>query len=525
MRVGEAIRLDRTDYDAAAGTLTVRGTKFGKSRHLPLHPTAITGLNKYLRLRGELMPIPRAPALLLTARGCRLRYERTWETFHGLTVSAGLKPRSPACRPRIHDLRHSFAVATLLVSPSGADVQAMLPRLSAYLGHADPRHTYAYLSAAPELLALAVGRLQASQEEADTMTTLTSTVQAFFTDYLTRQRRASPYTIAAYRDSLRLLLAFTARQAGTQPARLEITDLDAPVIGAFLDHLEKERCNSVRTRNARLAAIHALFSFAALRHLDHAAVIQRVMAIPPKRSDRKLVTYLTEPEAAALLAAPDPATTTGRRDHALLTLAIQAGLRVSELTALTRADAFLGTGAHVTCTGKGRRQRITPLTPATAKGLGGWLGEHPGKPGDPLFPSRSGSPHEPLRSRAAPHKAHDRGSPHPAVPQRQKGLASRPEAHRRDAAAGSRSRYHRHRTLAGARIGRHDPDIHPRRPCHQGKSTRPNSPARRQNRTLPAPGHPRGVPRVPVIMPPAVRPAAMTDTAPDGGIGITTGSA
>jgi integrase/recombinase XerD len=106
MRVGEAIRLDRGDYDAASGALTVRGTKFGKSRHLPLHPTAITGLDKYLRLCGELMPVPQAPALLLTARGCRLRYERTWETFRGLTVSAGLKPRSPACRPRIHDLRH-----------------------------------------------------------------------------------------------------------------------------------------------------------------------------------------------------------------------------------------------------------------------------------------------------------------------------------------------------------------------------------------------------------------------------------
>ena len=106
MRVGEAIRLDRSDYDAVSGALTVRGAKFGKSRHLPLHPTAITGLNKYLALCGELMPVPQAPALLLTARGCRLRYERTWETFRGLTVSAGLKPRSPACRPRIHDLRH-----------------------------------------------------------------------------------------------------------------------------------------------------------------------------------------------------------------------------------------------------------------------------------------------------------------------------------------------------------------------------------------------------------------------------------
>jgi integrase/recombinase XerD len=224
------------------------------------------------------------------------------------------------------------------------------------------------------------------------MTALAPTVQAFFTDHLTRQRRASPHTIAAYRDSLRLLLAFTARQTGKQPVRLELADLDAPVIGAFLDHLENDRGNSVLTRNARLAAIHALFSFAALRHLESAAVIQRVLAVPPKRSDRKLVTYLTEPEAAALLAAPDTATTAGRRDHAMLALAIQTGLRVSELTSLTRADVFLGTGAHVTCTGKGRKQRITPLTPATAKVLASWLAERPGKPGDPLLPSRSGTP-------------------------------------------------------------------------------------------------------------------------------------
>jgi integrase/recombinase XerD len=239
------------------------------------------------------------------------------------------------------------------------------------------------------------------------MTTLASTIQAFFTDYLRLQRSASPHTVAAYRDSLRLLLAFAARQSGKQPSRLEITDLDAPVIGAFLNHLENERRNSVRTRNARLAAIHALFSFAALRHLDHAAVIQRVTAIPPKRFDRKLVTYLTDPEAAALLAAPDTATRTGRRDHALLTLAIQAGLRVSELTSLTRADTFLGSGAHVTCTGKGRKQRITPLTTATVKVLADWLGERPGEPADPLFPSRSGTPmsRDAVERRLAKHTA------------------------------------------------------------------------------------------------------------------------
>ena len=153
------------------------------------------------------------------------------------------------------------------------------------------------------------------------MTALAPTLQAFFTDRLARHRQASPHTIAAYRDALKLLLVFAAQRTGTQPSDLAIADLDAPLIGAFLEHLETDRGNSVRTRNARLAAVHALFRFAALRHPEHAAIIQRVLAIPPKRFDRRLVTYLTEPEITALLAAPDTGTPTGRRDHALLVLA------------------------------------------------------------------------------------------------------------------------------------------------------------------------------------------------------------
>ena len=223
------------------------------------------------------------------------------------------------------------------------------------------------------------------------MSTLAPTLQAFFTDRLARQRQASGHTIAAYRDAIKLLLAFAEQQTGKPPSRLDIADLDAPLIGAFLNQLETGRGNSVRTRNARLAAIHSLFRYAALRHPEHAAVIARVLAIPPKRFDKALITYLTEQEITALLAAADQGTWTGRRDHALLMLACQTGLRASELTGLTIGDVHLGTGAHVSCLGKGRKQRITPLTAATTAVLDGWLTERGGLPADPLFITRRGT--------------------------------------------------------------------------------------------------------------------------------------
>jgi integrase/recombinase XerD len=222
------------------------------------------------------------------------------------------------------------------------------------------------------------------------MTALAPTLQAFFTDRLARQRHASPHTISAYRDAWRLLLSYAARRTGKQPSLLDLADLDAPLISTFLDDLEQRRGNSARTRNARLAAIHSLFRYAALRHPEHARTIARVLAIPPKRHDKALVTWLTEPELAALLAAPDRSAWTGRRDHALILLAAQTGLRVSELTSLTISDVRLGTGAHVCCTGKGRKQRITPLTTATAAVLRTWLAERGGQPQQPLFPTRTG---------------------------------------------------------------------------------------------------------------------------------------
>jgi len=220
---------------------------------------------------------------------------------------------------------------------------------------------------------------------------LAPTLQAFFTDRLIRQRQASPQTIAAYRDTLRLLLVFAADRTGTAPSRLDVGEIDAPLVGAFLDHLETHRGNGVRTRNARLAAIRSLFRYAALRHPEHVESIGRVLAIPPKRFARSLVTFLTDREVEALLTATNRTTWTGRRDHAMLLLAVQTGLRVSELIGLRCADIHLGTGAHVSCRGKGRKERITPLTRTTVAVLRVWLAERAGEGADPLFPTSTGT--------------------------------------------------------------------------------------------------------------------------------------
>lgn len=229
------------------------------------------------------------------------------------------------------------------------------------------------------------------------MTALAPTLQAFFTERLLTQRKVSPHTIAAYRDSLRLLLTFAQQQTGKPPSRLDLADLDAPLIGAFLQHLERERGNSATTRNARLAAIHSLFRYAALRHPEHAASIARVLEIPATRRRKTTIAYLERSEIDALLAAPDRTTWVGRRDHAMLLLAIQTGVRVSELVNLTIAQASLTTGAHLRVIGKGDKERCAILTNETVAVLRAWLRERQGQPHQPLFPTRRG---EPLTTRA-----------------------------------------------------------------------------------------------------------------------------
>lgn len=219
--------------------------------------------------------------------------------------------------------------------------------------------------------------------------TLTALLQGFFLDRLAWQLQASPQTVAAYRDTIRLLLLFAAQTTNKPPSRLTIDDLDAVAVGAFLHHLDSERHNSTATRNARLAAIHSFYRYALPLVPDRAHTASQVLAIPPRRHDRAVVSYLTGTETDALLAAPDRTTWYGRRDHALLLTTVQTGLRVSEVTGLTIGDVSTTTpGACVHTTGKGRRECATPLTRQTVAVLAAWLPEAGPGPAGPAFPTR-----------------------------------------------------------------------------------------------------------------------------------------
>jgi len=219
-----------------------------------------------------------------------------------------------------------------------------------------------------------------------------SLLQHFFTDRLLGQLGASSHTVASYRDTFRLLLRFAAQRLKREPSDLRLEDLDASFLGDFLDHLELDRRNRIRTRNNRLAALHAFFRYASLSEPAYALHCQRVLAIPAKRYERGPVEVLTEEETAALIAAPDRGTWIGRRDRALLLVAVQTGLRNSEITSLRRRDVEFDTGAHLRCLGKGRKMRCTPLRPDIAAVLQHWLSQHGGGPDDPIFPSSRGGP-------------------------------------------------------------------------------------------------------------------------------------
>ena len=215
-------------------------------------------------------------------------------------------------------------------------------------------------------------------------------LESFFTKRLIAQRRASPHTIGSYRDTFRLLLQFAGKRLGKAPSALALEDLNAPFLGAFLDELESSRANGARSRNLRLTAIRSFFRYAALEAPQHSGLIQRVLVIPNKRQPRPLVGFLTRPEIDALLLAPDRDTWWGRRDHALLLTAVQTGLRLAEITSIRQQDVCLGTGAHVRCEGKGRKERCTPLAKSTVAVLTTWIREQGEDGATILFPSARG---------------------------------------------------------------------------------------------------------------------------------------
>lgn len=217
------------------------------------------------------------------------------------------------------------------------------------------------------------------------MNALAASLQSYFTTFAHTQRDLSSNTIGSYRDTWRMLLKYLTATLGVPADALDLDAITAPNVTGFLDHLEQERGNRTKTRNVRLTAIRSVLSRALPDHPEHAATITQVLAIPPKRTTRPVIEFLTTDEVDALLASPDPTTWTGRRDHALLAMTVQTGLRISEICSLTTDDIHLGTGPHITCTGKGRRQRITPLTRATVNTMTTYIAERSTRPGVALF--------------------------------------------------------------------------------------------------------------------------------------------
>ena len=215
-------------------------------------------------------------------------------------------------------------------------------------------------------------------------------LQQFFIERLMQQQHASARTIAAYRDCFRLLLAFAERRLGKRPAEITVEDLNAPLVLEFLEYVEKQRHNTIRSRNARFAAIRSFMHYAGLKEPAVLATTQSVLAIPMKRFERPLVGFLSRKHIEAIIAGSDLSTSSGRRDHVMLATLYNTGARVSELIGMRIGDLILESTAFVRIHGKGRKERTVPLWPATAAQLRRWLRERPRAPEAPLFPNRSG---------------------------------------------------------------------------------------------------------------------------------------
>ena len=365
---------------------------------------------------------------------------------------------------------------------------ARIAALSTYLGHVDPGKTYWYLQAAPELMALA-GRTAGAPPRRRAVSALADSLQALFTDRLVRERNASPHTIAVLprHDPAAAHLRLPDSSASSHHASTS-AQLDAPLIGAFLDHLEADRgCSAADAQHAPGRDPHVLPLLPCCAIPSTPPRSNGSWQIGPKRHERALVTYLTEPELDALIDAPDRATWTGRRDHAIIILLAQTGLRASELTGLACGDIHLGTGAHVTTTGKGRKQRITPLTKDDHRGAARVACRTRRPAGRAAVSDQHRQAADPQSARATDRTARRPRRRALPVADRQDDHAARPAPHRRDAAAARRRRHHRDRALARTRASRNHPDVPPRRPraSKNERSTRTKPPDGKPGRYRP----------------------------------------
>jgi integrase/recombinase XerD len=333
------------------------------------------------------------------------------------------------------------------------------------------------------------------------MTAFAPTLEAFFVERLINQKDASPRTIAAYRDTLRLLLRYASERTGKQPSKLDFADLDASLISGFLDHLQRDRGNSARTRNARLAAIHSLYRFAALRHPEHAQAIARVIEIPTKRHTRPLLCYLDPDEIKALLAAPNRASWLGRRDHALLLTAIQTGLRVSEITSLRIRDLSLNRpGAHCRVIGKGRKARSAALTAETVTILRDWCGERQGQSRRSRVPDTTRRTTHAPRGCLAGREAHHDRCGQLSITRQQARHPAHAQAYQRDAAESQGSRPPHDRALARPREHHLDRGLPACRQQAQAAGNRADRADRHSAGPLPAKRRRDRVPRPTLIM-------------------------
>ena len=481
LRLSEARRLVPDDVDLAHGVLTLRETKFRKSRLVPLHATAADALLRYAAERDARGTLP--GAFFRTDHAAVLKHTTVEKTFSRIRQRLGWTAQGRAHRPRIHDLRHTFAVRRLLGwYQEGVDIDRKMLALSTYMGHAKVTDTYWYLSAVPELMAVTSRALRTLRTTRGSRgpimtppeTSFPALLQAFFQRRLIAERGVSAHTIASYRDTFELLLHYLERHAGRTPCTLTLEDLDAPTVLAFLDHLEERRGNSPRTRNLRLTAIRSFWRYAAVRDPTSLPMAQRVLAIPTKRFDRPALDFLSRREVEALLDAPDHATWSGQRDAVLFAVLYNTGARVSEPPAYASPTCSLDRASALLLHGKGRKDRIVPLWTSTARQLRAWLRRVDRGADAPVFPNRAGVPYHAPASRTA-WPSRSARPPSGVLPSpRPLDLAAYSAAHHGDAPAPIRRRHHRHRHVARSRGDHHHAPIHRGRPRHEGG--RPQAP-------------------------------------------------